>query len=77
MAFMNVLYPDEYNPQSKNEICGYSSQLPLILLTKPGIPPQPGPMRLRRRRSTLGGTRPPMSPPKLKTSFNMRELTKE
>src|ERR1035438_1282186 len=39
--------------------------------------PQLAPIRPRSRLSTLGGTRPETSPPKLKTSFNMRELTNE
>ena len=34
-------------------------------------------MRPRRRFSTLGGTSPVTSPPKLKTSFSIRELTNE
>jgi hypothetical protein len=34
-------------------------------------------MRPRRRLRTLGGTSPATSPPKLKTSLSMRELTNE
>jgi hypothetical protein len=34
-------------------------------------------IRPRRRLSTLGGTRPVTSPPKLNTSFSIRELTNE
>ncbi len=34
-------------------------------------------IRPRSRLSTLGGTRPVTSPPKLKTSFSIRELINE
>ncbi len=54
------------------------------VLRNPANPWPPGsgllqlwPMRPRRRLSTLGGTSPVTSPPKLKTSFSMRELTNE
>lgn len=38
---------------------------------------QPFPIRPRSRFSTLGGTSPDTSPPKLTTSFTIRELTNE